>query len=224
MLLLSGGKDSTYALGRLVDMGLSVYAFSLDNGYISDEAKANIRKVTSQLGVPVEFATTPAMNDIFRDSLARFANVCNGCFKTIYTLSLQRARELGIPIIVTGLSRGQMFETRLTEAMFRDGRCSPEEVDEAVLAARKVYHRVPDEVTRSLGTTLFEDDSVFEEIQFVDFYRYVDVGMDEVYAYLEQKVSWSRPRDTGRSTNCLINDTGIFIHQRQRGFHNYALP
>ena len=224
MLLLSGGKDSTYALCRLVDLGLSVYAFSLDNGYISEEAKANIRKVTSQLGVPVEFATTPAMKDIFRDSLERFSNVCNGCFKTIYTLSLQRARELGIPRIVTGLSRGQMFETRLTAAMFRDGRCSPEEVDDAVLAARRVYHRVPDEVTRSLGTALFRDDRIFEEIQFVDFYRYVDVGMDEVYSYLRQKVSWSRPSDTGRSTNCLINDVGILIHQRERGFHNYALP
>ena len=77
------------------------------------------------------------MNAIFRDSLERFANVCHGCFKTIYTLSTTRARELGIPIIVTGLSRGQMFETRLTEEMFREGRCSPEEVDAAVLAARK---------------------------------------------------------------------------------------
>ena len=69
------------------------------------------------------------MKDIFVDSLRQHANVCNGCFKTIYTLSMQRARELGIPIIVTGLSRGQMFETRLTEEMFRDGRCSPDEVD-----------------------------------------------------------------------------------------------
>ena len=141
MMLYSGGKDSTYALCRLVEMGLSVYAFTLDNGFIAEGAKDNIRRVTEKLGVPVEFATTSAMNAIFRDSLMRFANVCNGCFKTIYTLSLQRARELSIPIIVTGLSRGQMFETRLTEEMFRDGRRLPEEIDAAVLAARKVYHR-----------------------------------------------------------------------------------
>ena len=43
-------------------------------------------------------------------------------------------------------------------------------------------------------------------------------------SYLEQKVTWVRPKDTGRSTNCLINDVGIFIHQQERGFHNYALP
>ena len=224
LMLYSGGKDSSYALCRLVDMGLSVYAFTLDNGFIAESAKENIRRVTQQLGVPVDFATTPAMNAIFRDSLMRFSNVCNGCFKTIYTLSMQRARDLGIPIIVTGLSRGQMFETRLTEEMFRDGRHSPDEVDAAVLAARKVYHRVSDEVTRSLNGSLFEDDDIFEAIQFVDFFRYVDVGLEEMYSYLQQRVPWVRPKDTGRSTNCLINDLGIQVHQQERGYHNYALP
>ena len=33
-----------------------------------------------------------------------------------------------------------------------------------------------------------------------------------------------RPSDTGRSTNCLINDVGIYVHKRREGFHNYALP
>ena len=183
MMLLSGGKDSTYALCRLVDLGLSVYAFTLDNGFISDGAKANIRRVTEQLGVPVEFGTTPAMNAIFRDSLNRFANVCQGCFKTIYTLSTNRARELGIPIIVTGLSRGQMFETRLNEDMFSGGRRTAEEIDAAVLAARKVYHRLDDEVARSLDVEIFRDDRLFDEIQYVDFYRYCDVG---IYVHKQQ--------------------------------------
>ena len=224
LMLLSGGKDSTYALCQLVEMGLDVYAFTLDNGFISEAAKANIRRVTQELGVHHEMATTPAMNAIFRDSLARFSNVCHGCFKAIYTLSIARARALGIPRIVTGLSRGQMFETRLTEELFRDGRFSPEEVDAAVLAARKVYHRVDDEVARSLDVSMFRDDRVWEEVELVDFYRYCDDSLEEMLAYLDRKVPWVRPEDTGRSTNCLINDTGIYVHKRERGFHNYELP
>lgn len=224
LMLYSGGKDSTYALCRLVEMGLSVYAFTLDNGFISEGAKENIRKVTAQLGVPIEFGTTPAMNAIFRDSLARFSNVCNGCFKTIYTLGMLRARDLGIPIVVTGLSRGQMFETRLSAEMFRDGRFRPDEVDAAVLAARKAYHRVPDEVSRTLDVRAFADDRIFEQVQFVDFYRYCDVGMDEMLDHLARTVPWIRPSDTGRSTNCRINDLGIHVHQKERGYHSYALP
>ncbi len=224
MMLLSGGKDSTYALCRLVEMGLRVFAFSFDNGYISEQAKGNIRRVVAALGVDHEFATTPAMNAIFRDSLTRFSNVCNGCFKTIYTLSMNRARALGIPVIVTGLSRGQFFETRLTADLFRDGRCSPEEVDAAVLAARKTYHRLDDEVSRSLDVRIFQDDRVFEEVRFVDFYRYCDADLEEILSYLQRTVPWMRPSDTGRSTNCLINEVGIYIHTKERGYHNYALP
>ena len=42
--------------------------------------------------------------------------------------------------------------------------------------------------------------------------------------YLDQRLPWIRPSDTGRSTNCLINDVGIFVHKRNEGYHNYALP
>ncbi len=222
--LLSGGKDSTYVLARLVDMGLRVLAFTLDNGYISDQAKANITGVVETLGVDHIFATTPAMNEIFVDSLQRHANVCQGCFKTIYTLSMQMAHERGIPFIVTGLSRGQFFETRLTEELFTELTVNADEIDVDVLEARKAYHRVDDAVRQFLDVSVFDDNEIFDEVQFVDFYRYVSVDLDDLYAYLEGRLPWKRPTDTGRSTNCLINDVGIYYHRKVRGYHNYALP
>jgi len=85
MMLLSGGKDSTYALGQLVEMGYKVLAFTLDNGYISQQALDNVQRVADDLGVDCVVGSTPAMNEIFVDSLHRHCNVCNGCFKTIYT-------------------------------------------------------------------------------------------------------------------------------------------
>lgn len=224
LVLFSGGKDSTYALAQVVELGYRVYSFTLDNGYISEDAKSNIARVVQALGVTHEFATTAAMPEIFRDSLQRFSNVCQGCFKALYTLSVNRAHALGIPVIITGLSRGQFFETRLTEHLFQDNRFSTSDVDHAVLEARKVYHRFDDAVNQSLDVSLFETDAIFDQIQFVDFYRYWDVGLEELHAYLSKKLPWIRPRDTGRSTNCLINDVGIHVHKLERGFHNYALP
>ncbi|MCP5050311.1 MAG: amino acid adenylation domain-containing protein, partial [bacterium] len=47
LLLFSGGKDSTYVLYRLKDMGLNVLTFTFDNGYISDAAFDNIKRTTS---------------------------------------------------------------------------------------------------------------------------------------------------------------------------------
>ncbi len=222
--LLSGGKDSTYALYRLVELGFDVYAFTLDNGFISDEAKANIARTVADLGVDHELATTEAMPAIFRDSLDRHSNVCNGCYKTIYTLATTRADELGAPLIVTGLSRGQLFETRLLPAQFSGARFDADAIDRAVLEARKAYHRADDGPNRLLDTSVFAGDEVFERIRYVDFYRYVDVELSEMLAYLDSSAPWVRPSDTGRSTNCLINAAGIHTHQREQGYHNYAEP
>jgi aryl carrier-like protein len=71
---------------------------------------------------------------------------------------------------------------------------------------------------------MFDDDAIFDRVQFVDFFRYCDVSLEEMVAFLDQHVPWIRPLDTGRSTNCLINDVGIYVHKRKEGFHNYTLP
>ena len=185
--LLSGGKDSTYALYQLVERGWRVHALTLDNGFISEGAKENVRRSIADLGITHEFATTDAMNEIFRDSLDRYSNVCQGCYKTIYTLAVARAHEMGIPVIVTGLSRGQFFETRLVPHQFDEGRFDPDAIDATVLEARRVYHHTPDAVTELLPEQAVFDAtaSVLDEIEFVDFYRYVDVDLAELYRYLE---------------------------------------
>ncbi len=224
LALFSGGKDSTYTLCRLVEMGRSVLAFTLDNGFISEKAKENIDRLVAHLGVDHVYGTTPAMNQIFAESLKRHANVCNGCFKTIYTLAMKTAHDHGIPVIVTGLSRGQLFETRLTGELFVGESVDVDAIEETILHARKAYHRLDDEVARLIDFEEARGDEIFRQIKFVDFYRYCDVGLDEVMSFLESRVPWVRPDDTGRSTNCLINEAGIFVHQKERGYHNYAWP
>jgi len=224
LMLLSGGKDSSYALSRLVDYGLNILAFTLDNGYISEGAKSNIARVCNTLGVDHQYGQTPHMNAIFADSLSRHSNVCNGCFKVLYTLSLELAETLNIPTIITGLSRGQFFETRLTEELFTASRFDIRIIDETVLSTRKAYHQTDDAVSRCMNVEHVRDPALFDRISIIDFYRYCDVNLDEMYRYLDERVPWIRPADTGRSTNCLINDVGIHVHKIEQGYHNYSLP
>jgi amino acid adenylation domain-containing protein len=224
IVLLSGGKDSSFMLCKLVAMGVKPLTFTLDNGFISEGAKANIRRLVNSLGVDHYWGSTPYMNEIFVDSLKRFANVCNGCFKTIYTLATNVAREKGIGYIVTGLSRGQFFETRLTEEVFKRDDYDPAQLDALVADARKEYHRREDAVSRYLDVDVFRNDAIFEQVKFIDFYRYWSVPLEDMLEFLKTQAGWDRPADTGRSTNCLINDVGIYVHKKQRGHHNYALP
>jgi amino acid adenylation domain-containing protein len=223
LLLLSGGKDSSYVLYQLLDMDLKVLAYTLDNGYLSESAKDNISRIAGALGVDHVFGSTAAMDSIFRDSLEQFSNVCNGCFKTLYTLSMRLAQEKRIRYIVTGLSRGQLFETRL-DFLFRNQVFDVGEIERDVQRARRVYHAQNDFVRRSLELGSVRELRVLDEIQFIDFYRYSDASRKEILRFLEGCKNWIRPPDTGRSTNCRINDVGIFVHNRERGFHNYALP
>ncbi len=223
LVLYSGGKDSTYMLCRLVEMGYRILAFTLDNGYLYETAGRNIRAAVAHLGVDSLIHTPPAMKSILGDSLATYSNVCNGCFKSIYTAAIQTALDKRIPYIVTGLSRGQLFETRLGE-LFGGGVFDDQGIDAAVLEARKAYHRMDDAVRRTMAGELFATDKVFEEIQFIDFYRYCDVTRSDIFAYLKQHMAWISPTEIGCSTNCAVNDAGIFVHRREQGFHNYALP
>ncbi|HUQ81062.1 MAG TPA: AMP-binding protein, partial [Gemmatimonadaceae bacterium] len=223
LMLFSGGKDSTYALSRIVELGARPLVMLFDNGFISGQAKENVRRVVDTLGLELVVAETPAMPAIFAESLARFSNVCNGCYKTIYTMAMNLAVSRGIRHIVTGLSRGQIFETRLAD-LYRRGVYDPDAVDRVILEARKAYHRMDDAVSRGLDVRIFETDVVLERIRFVDFYRYSDASLDEILRHVAQRTPWIRPTDTGRSTNCLINQAGIFVHKTERGFHNYAMP
>ncbi len=223
LMQYSGGKDSTFALYKLVEMGMHPLVFSFDNGFIPESAKDNVRRIVEDLRLDLHWGETPAMNEIFVDSLRRFSNVCNGCQKVINTMSVSLAQEYDIDYIFTGLSRGQSFATRVAE-LLNIGVADIEEVDEAVLAARKAYHQMDDAVNRHLDVSVFDDETVFERIQFIDFYRYYDVPLSEVLQFLNTRTPWTRPPDTGRSTNCLINEAGIFIHKKEYGYHNYAVP
>ena len=224
IVLTSGGKDSTYALHQLVRMGLTPLVFTLDNGFISEQALDNVRKVVDDLRLELVVGRTPHMNDIFADSLERHCNVCNGCFKTIYTMSINLAIERGIDYVFTGLSRGQLFETRLAPEMFAGEHFSVDTIERNIRAARVAYHRRHDAVNERLDVSAFADEALFDRIRIVDFYRYWDVGLDELYEFLRTEAGWTRPDDTGRSTNCLINEAGISVHTSLRGYHNYALP
>ncbi|MFK7730272.1 MAG: AMP-binding protein [Pseudomonadales bacterium] len=223
LAMVSGGKDSSYMLCKLVEMGFRPVVFTLDNGYLSEHALANVERMCKRLDLHWERQCPADMNAIFADSLRRHSNVCNGCFKTIYTLAINYALEHNIPSIITGLSRGQLFETRLLDMVDADV-LDEAQIDQRVDAARKAYHLIDDKVSECLDVSHVRKAETFSRIAFFDFYRYTDVVLSDMYRFLHEFGDWQRPPDTGRSTNCLINDVGIYVHQKERDYHNYAIP
>lgn len=224
LLLYSGGKDSSYVLYRLVEMGLKVLAFTFDNGYISDTAFENIKRITTKLNVDSIICNSENMDEIFLDSLKNDSTVCTGCFKALTAMSTKIAYDKGINLVITGLSRGQIFDTKL-QGIFEQGIFEIDEVEKRLLLLRKMYHSIDDRTAELLNINLKEE-KFFDETYFVDFFRYENISSNDIKEYLKKKDEfWSLPGDTGFcSTNCLINDVGIYVHLKNKKYHNYAAP
>ena len=223
MLLYSGGKDSSYVLYRLVEMGLKVLAFTFDNGFISKAAFENIRRQTSKLGVESIISTTERMDDIFIESLHSDSTVCSGCFKSLTSISTLLAEEKGINVTVTGLSRGQIFDTKLA-GLYRQGVFEVSEIERQLMLFRKMFHAANDRTNQLLDLDL--ENVHFDKMHFIDFFRYDSVSVPNIRSYLKEKDSfWRQPKDTGFcSSNCLMNDIGICVHSQKQGYHNYEAP
>lgn len=221
LLLFSGGKDSTYVLYRLVNMGYKVLTFTFDNGFISEGAFTNIKNITKQLGVDHRVLTADQMKSVFVKSLKTFSNVCNGCWNAINGLGAQLAEETGCKVIISGLSRGQIFDMRLW-GLFQLGIFDEQEIEEKLLLFRKGFHTRDNIFSKTLDVDL-EGDFV-ESLHFVDFFRYDNTPTHQIREYLYEQ-GWVPPKDTGFcSSNCRINDIGIYVHLMNEGYHNYAAP
>ncbi|MCY0950424.1 condensation domain-containing protein [Streptomyces sp. H27-S2] len=218
LLLFSGGKDSTYVLHQLVRLGLRVMTFTFDNGFISKTALENVETVTAALGIDHVTKTRADQNRVFVQSLKEHKSVCNGCFRSLLDLANQLAYDRGIPSIVTGLSRGQIIDERLLW-FYRQGDFDAERIEKQLAVGRQVYHRVGDRTDSG-------SDRAVDEVEVVDYFRYSEVTKDGIRALLAATSEmWSAPKDTGFcSSNCMINDVGVYVHKLERGFHNYESP
>ena len=223
MLLYSGGKDSSYVLHRLAERGLNVLAFTFDNGHISAAAFENIRRQTEALGATSVIQSLDDMDELFVESLNSDATVCTGCFRALTAQSTRLAADFGIDLILTGLSRGQIMETKL-QKLIEQGVTEVPEIEKRLVAMRRAYHISTDRANALVDTDLSDID--FEAIQFIDYFRYDPSGPDEVRRYLASVDDhWRAPKDTGFcSSNCMINDIGICTHIREKNYHNYAAP
>nr|MDJ0636529.1 amino acid adenylation domain-containing protein [Xenococcaceae cyanobacterium MO_188.B29] len=221
LLLFSGGKDSTYTLFRLLEMGFNVLTLTFDNGFISKTAFKNISRITNQFDIPHITCSTENMNEIFLESLNSDSTVCSGCFRALTLISNRVAKEKGINVIITGLSRGQILETKL-QPLLETGIDDLKEIDKRLSLHRKMYYFQNDKISNLLNIPI--DESLLENMYFLDYFQFDNSTVSEIKDYLSSQDNyWQKPQDTGLcSSNCRINDVGIFVHKTEKGFHNYA--
>lgn len=227
MLMYSGGKDSTYVLYRLRELGQRVLALTFDNGYIPRACFDNIQGVCRDAGVDsvIVGVEQQRMNEVFAESLRNRNTVCSGCFRGLTARGTELAIAERIPVVMTGLSRGQIFATKVHQLM-RRGITDRARIDSVLGGFREGYHTLEDKIGKLIEDRALADRAAFRRIRFVDYFRYSAATKREIQAEIAERAPfWRKPDHVGGcSSNCMINDAGIQVHLETRGFHSYAVP
>ncbi len=101
----SGGKDSSYVLHLCkIKYGLNILAFTNDNGFLSDQAKSNIEKMTKKLGVTHIYYREPQMIKLARHFFVKTGNFCAPCELGMFNTNYMMAKKHRIPLIIYGSS------------------------------------------------------------------------------------------------------------------------
>jgi hypothetical protein len=231
ILCNSGGKDSSYTLKLAVEKyGLRVLSFTLDNGFISDQARENIQRVVDHIGVD-HVTVRPSMRvyreiikaatcgSVYREqTLTRISAGCNSCISLVNMTALRFALEKRVPVILAGFTLGQIpangIVYRNHYRFLQDGRReSLERLREAVGGEIDRLYTIPESAL----------DRVESYPHNVNLLCLEEITEDGILAEVSL-MGWRRPGDVdGCSSNCRLNTFNNFVHERRFGFSPYEL-
>jgi hypothetical protein len=229
LMAYSGGKDSTYTMSLLKrKYGLRILAVSFDNGFISDTAVGNIRRVTDSIGIDLIFFkpkwdvlkkifSAAAQRELYsRKSLERASTICTTCIGLVKTICLKTAIEQNIPMIGYGWSPGQ---APLQSAIMKNNPSLSRMAQQSILGPLREL--VGSEIEPYfLRESHYADPSRFPynvHPMAWEFYN-EEMILDEITRY-----GWKAPADTdSNSTNCLLNAYANDIHLKRYNFHPYV--
>ena len=230
VVAFSGGKDSSFALKHLVeDFGLRCLAVTIDNDFLSEDTFGNCKAVCSALGVDHEiFAPNRKFSAHMYRVSARHSNarppvrseyassICASCISLINTHMMRRAFQLQAPIIAGGYLGGQVPRDRAV-TLVHAGR--------QARARRAMLHRQVSQFGEDAAPYFHLDSGPDGErtVVIINPMLGIDLTEDEIIEALDP-LGWTKPKDTGMtSTNCRLNDLGVYLHNRHYRFHPYAM-
>ena len=113
---ISGGRDSSYALCYLVKVcNLRVLAYTADNGFVSEQAKLNMKNMTDILNVKHIIEKHDLVKKCIKQNILAFIHnrspaligwLCNGCKLAVDRGLLYTAKRYKIPLLISGGSSG----------------------------------------------------------------------------------------------------------------------
>jgi len=239
----SGGKDSSFLLYLLKEKyKLKVLAYTVDNGFLSQEAIRNIDKIVNKLDIDhiIFRPRKKIIREIYRyaltkkttypkELLAIMSPLCIVCHGIVMGVGAKLAIEKGIPLLCVGYTPGQYPEIGIENFA---------KVKSNIYLSKVLYKDDPPDIIRiirdpinelcgeEINNYYFESQYVKEKDtlpQLIFPYQFlIDYDEEKIYKKLKN-LGWKKPKDTDPcSSNCLLNSLGNYAAKKQLGYHPYA--
>lgn len=228
---ISGGKDSVFVLYELIHRyRLHVKAFTMNNGFLSKEAKENIDRLVQEFQVEHEYIDfkPSLLKRFYAYSIKKWLVPCIACSYIGYASMINLASKIDAGMIVHGRSPEQMFrayDEDVFSELVRAGLSSVKDLDLKSLY-RGLLGKIDEKLNKNLrddvNRALFQDVKGDDFREFVAYFLYHPYDEKEIVAFLKENTSWS----VGEHYNhydCRIHPATQYIYQCAEG-RPHSLP
>ena len=228
----SGGKDSTYVLYKLVkEYNLRVYAYTLDNGFLSDEAKQRINDIIDDLNVKHEYVEcdTELLKKIYKKIVNKYLSPCIACSFLGYAVMINQASKVNAKVTVHGRSTYQMFRNFADDVddVFKPFIFSnlEEDVDLDKLyneILNKIEILVDKDLKIEIQENLLQDAYQKGFREFIGYFLYHPYNKEEVLKFLKENTVWDYFKEV-EHFDCKIH-YGAWYLKSMIARRNHQLP
>lgn len=219
---LSGGKDSTYALYLCTHVyQLKTLAVTLDNGYLSDAAKGNIKSALASCDADHLFYTVNKSNasELFKVFTQKTGDFCNACMRGINYAIEFSADTFRIPVIVRGSGRRVQYVSQIKEisslntaSYFRNViRKSDAENRFGHFGShrhRMELHKIAGGICDILG---IQRTSLMRFVpQYIGMYDYVYKPFPEIVEIISTEMGWKDNSGTVEHLDCELHNIPFY--------------
>jgi len=238
---LSGGKDSTYALYLSTKIyGLKTLAVTLDNGFLTQPAKDNIRNAIASCNVDHIFYTINCKNssELFKVFTEKTGDFCNACMRGINYSIEMALKSFNIPLVIKGSGRRVQYVSQIKEVSSLNTASYFQNVIKRTDAESKFrylssnknkleFQKIAGGICDILG---IKRTALMRFIpQHIGMYDYIYLPFNEIIDILKREMKWSDASGSVEHLDCQLHDIPFYkdtlriSHITKYTFHSSGL-
>jgi len=219
---LSGGKDSTYALYLCTRVyHMKTLAVTLDNGYLSNPAKENIKNAFASCSADHIFYTVNRDNssELFRIFVEKTGDFCNACMRGInYSIEFV-TRSFHIPLVIKGSGRRVQYVSQIKEVSSLNTASYFANVIAGTSAKEKFGHFARHKHTFEFQKIVGGICDIFKIPrtslmrffpQHIGLYDYLYKPFPEIIEILKKEMKWRDAASSTEHLDCELHDVPFY--------------